>query len=237
MNRPAMRLLDLLYPNRCGCCRCRIAFDRLLCEDCENELRSMRADYSAWARRHIGTVFPWDGAAAGFMYQGAAKAGVLALKDGLRNFGDYAGRQLAGQIQEDRRFSGMTCVTWVPVTEQRRRIQGYAHAERIGKAAAKALGIPARGGLLTEHAGKLRQHQVSYAERAQYAARFRDTGRDLSGERILLCDDVLTSGSTLRQCTVLLKNCGAEKVFIAVAAVSMKHLQDSQQTAEQLDIQ
>ena len=230
MNRLAMRALGLLYPNRCGCCQDRIASDRLLCDACAAELQRLRADYGAWVRQNRGAVYPWDGAAAAFLFQGAAKAGVLSLKDGLRNFGDFAGEQLAAQIREHPLFSGITVVTWVPVTRRRRRAQGYAHAERIGKAAARALGLPARGDLLTEHAGKLRQHQVSRAERTQYAERFRDTGQNLSGQCILLCDDVLTSGSTLRQCTLLLKKCGAARVMIAAATLALRTPDDTEPT-------
>ena len=222
MNRLKLRLLGLLYPNRCGCCLCRIPFDAAVCPTCADALRHLRTDYAAWEQQNCGTVYPWDGAAAAFLYQGAAKEGVLSLKDGLRNFGDFAGEQLAEIIRSDPQFSGITCVTWVPVTAQRRRAQGYAHAEIIGKAAAKTLGLPARGALLTEHAGKLRQHQVSGAERAQYAERFRHTAKNLNGQSILLIDDVLTSGSTLRQCTVLLKKCGAERVLIAAATLRLR---------------
>ncbi len=218
MSRAGLRLLDCFYPNRCGCCQCRIAFDGLLCESCRSELGGLRGSYAEWENKTSDSVYPWDGAAAVFRYQGAAKAGVLALKDGLRNFGYYAGRELAACIRESGAAAEIDLVTWVPVTKHRRRSQGYAHAEIIGKAAAKALGIPASGGLLEEHAGKLRQHQLQAAERVQYAERFTHTGQNLSGKAILLCDDVLTTGSTLRRCTVLLKNCGAERVYIAAAA-------------------
>ncbi|MBR6107652.1 MAG: ComF family protein [Oscillospiraceae bacterium] len=220
MNRPSMFLLDLLWPNRCGCCGLRIAFDRLLCPDCAAALDAIPADYDAWAAQCTGAV-PWDGAAAAFRYDGAAKAGVLAMKDGGRNFGYYAAKRLAECVKCCMMPELPDLVTWVPITKKRRRMQGYCHAELLGKAVASELNCPARGDLLSEQAGSVRQHQISGKERAEYAGRFHSTGRRLNGMTVLLCDDVLTSGSTMRQCTALLRNAGAARVFIAAATLRM----------------
>lgn len=222
MNRWKLRALDCLYPNRCDCCGTRIAFDRLICAECEAELQTIPAEYAHWAEENRGTEIPWDAAVSAFMYTGAAKAGVLAMKDGARGFAQYAANRLAERLRVVLGDVVPDCVTWVPVTKKRRRLQGYAHAETLGKMTAEALHLPVRGGLLTEHAGALRQHQVSGAERAQYAARFFHTGQDLRGQCILLTDDVLTTGSTLRRCTGLLKECGAERVIIATATMVRK---------------
>ena len=222
MTRFSMRLLDLFYPNRCGCCGQRTAFDRLLCPGCQAALEALSADYSAWALQNAGEGIPWDGAAAAYRYEGAAKAGVLAMKQGSRNFAYYAAKRLAERVRAAAGPGMPELVTWVPVTKSRRRRQGYSHAELLGKAVAAELGLPVRGDLLTERAGQVRQHQVGGAERAEYAKRFHSTGKRLSGQTVLLCDDVLTTGSTLRQCTELLKESGAARVMIAAATVRLR---------------
>ena len=69
----------------------------------------------------------------------------------------------------------------------------------------------------TERQSALRQHELPAEARSVYAQRFQYVGGSLDGKRILLVDDVLTTGSTLRRCTDLLLDAGAESVCIAAA--------------------
>ena len=213
MNRAAAWLLDLLYPNRCDCCGEPITYDRDICAACAEALEALRCPYEKWAENQ--TKLLWDGGMTVYAYSGAAKEGVLALKDGYRGFCRYAARALADEV----RRAGVQpdCVTWVPMAKRRKRQQGYAHAELLGREIARNLGIPARGDLLTEPDGRIRQHELPAAERKKYAKRFERTAQQLHGETVLLADDILTTGSTLRACTALLRESGAERVYIAAA--------------------
>lgn len=225
-----LMLLDLLYPNRCDCCGARIRYDALLCDACIAALETLRVSNDAWSKTHRGAEITWDGSAAAYAYTGIARRGILALKDGYRGFVQYAAKELADAVRETVNPAEIGCVTWVPVTKQRRRTQGYAHAELLGKALAASLGCKARGDLLTEHGGALRQHQLPAADRAVYAKlRFQHTDADLSGQTVLLADDILTTGSTVRTCTALLREMGAARVYIAAAAY---RLQEKKESAE-----
>ncbi len=218
-NIPAL-LLHLLYPSRCGCCGARISHDALLCTDCIAELRTLRTDNAAWMRQHAANAdVLWDGCAGAFAYAGAARRGILALKDGKRGFHRYAAGVLADAVREIVDPADIGCVTWVPVTKQRRRIQGYAHTELLGKALAAELHCKTRSDLLCEFGETLRQHQLPAKVREIYASlRFQHTDADLHGQTVLLVDDVLTTGSTMRTCTALLREIGAGKVYVAAAA-------------------
>lgn len=222
VNKLPLLLLDLLYPNRCDCCGARIPYDAAVCGECKAALGALRVTNDAWSRQH-SEAQPWDGCAGAFRYEGAAKRGVLAMKDGYRGFCRYAARVLADAVREMLDPAELDCVTWVPVTKQRRRIQGYAHAELLGRALAAELNVKPRGDLLIEHGGTLRQHDLPAEDRKRYAKlRFQHTGADLTGQTILLIDDILTTGSTMRTCTLLLKDMGAEKVYAAAAAYRLR---------------
>lgn len=219
---PGALLLHLLYPNRCDCCLRPIPYRALICTDCAAEIDSCRVTNDAWIKAAPGRTAPWAGSAAVCTYAGAAKAGILAMKDGGVNFVRYIAPELAGQVRLLCGEQLPDLVTWVPVTKRRRREQGYAHSERLAKYTAAALGLPVCGKLLTEEAGSLRQHSLPKHLREQYADRFRHTDVRLDGKTVLLCDDVLTTGSTLMRCTQQLCEAGAEKVYAAVIAYRIK---------------
>lgn len=214
-------LLDLFFPNCCGCCEARILPEELLCPECTKKLTAQRTDYAAW-KAIMPEPVPWAGGAAVYPYADTAKAGVLGLKDGTRNFGLHCAALLAGEIHDTLPGVPFDAVAWVPVGARRRRRQGYAHAEFLGRNLARELGLPARDGLLQEHDDGIRQHTLAAAERKQHALRFTHTGQDLTGKTLLLCDDILTTGSTLRRCTEQLLECGAAAVYIAVIAVRLR---------------
>jgi len=222
MMKLRLLILDCLYPNRCGCCKQRIAYDRTVCSSCSAELEQLSAGYARWAESKTEKDISWDDGVSAFLYSGAARKGVLSMKEGDRNFAEFSAEKLAETLRLLPEASELSFVTWVPITKKRRRMQGFCHAELLAEAVAEKLHLPARGDLLTEDAGRIRQHQMGGIDRTRYAERFQCGASDLSDQTILLCDDVLTTGSTLRHCTCLLKERGAKRVIIAAAAVRIR---------------
>lgn len=223
MNRAGMLLLDIFFPNRCDCCGERIPFDLLICEDCIAALSAQRVQYREWAAGQ--TDLPWENGAVLFRYDGIARTGVLGMKDGRRGFSAFAAKLLAEELADLLPDKGSTVVTWVPIARSRRRIQGYAHAEMLARSAAKEMRLPVRDGLILEQSSVTRQHDLPAAERAKYAERFSAGKKRLSGETVLLFDDILTTGATLRRCAKLLRSSGAGSVIIAAVCCSMHSVQ------------
>ncbi len=220
MKRLTMWLLDLLYPNLCDCCGKRIAYHEAICADCRAALQTLTVSEDIQRENAA-----WDGVTAAYYYRNQAKNGVLSLKDGARGFLTEAAEVLAAQIKAQ--FPHIDCITFVPITKRRRAMQGYGHTELLAKALGKQLHLPVRSDLLYEdNRSKLRQHMLSPADRKSYAKRFKSNPVDLTGKTILLCDDVLTTGSTLNVCISALRECGAVSVFAAVLTVRGHELQD-----------
>lgn len=210
--------LDLLYPNRCDCCGRFIRYDAALCTRCIAELDALRVSAADWDCPAAETPL-FDGLVTLFSYESTAKNGVLALKNGHRGFCRYVAPLLADAVRDIIDPAEIACITWVPTARTRRRTQGYAHAELLGKAVAAELHCKTRGDLLVEFPTKIRQHQLSAKDRAVFAdLRLGHTGADICGQTVLIIDDILTTGSTLRRCTALLREMGAARVIAAAAA-------------------
>lgn len=227
---------QLLYPRRCPFC------DRVLgsvaeCPDCvpeREELRrkpGIRLDAS---QHYLGDLI---GAAAPFRYEGCVRRGILRAKyQGARWTAVELGVVLAKQAfgseirmhgaeptpqRVDGAALGYDCIVPVPASGKAR---GYNVPELIALPLAKALEIPLETGILCRARAKKRQAGLPFEERlANVAGAFRVAEPSLvEGKRILLVDDVITTGATVSACTHALMHAGAESVFaVAVATVEM----------------
>jgi competence protein ComFC len=107
-------------------------------------------------------------------------------------------------------------VTAVPPAPARYRERGFNHAELIARRVATDLGLPYRP--LIARISNERQLGHSRRERLEQAKHSFLAWQSLNYERILIIDDVLTTGATLSACASALKQAGAKRVWGAVAA-------------------
>ncbi|MDD5946969.1 MAG: phosphoribosyltransferase family protein [Oscillospiraceae bacterium] len=210
-------VLDACFPNICDCCGNFMAANAYVCPECEAKLRTLRTDYQLWLANYNGAKpLPWQHLITVYAYEDAAKAGVLRLKQGSRNFGAHLAEKLAVLAREQLPVHAIDFVTWVPLSAVRRRECYYGHSEYLARRLAKQLDLPVKGGFLTEEHTEQRQHQQTAEQRAMFVERFHATKKRCEGQTILLCDDILTTGSTLKRCTELLLQSGAKTVYAAV---------------------
>ena len=161
-----------------------------------------------------------DGVVAALPYVGRVREVMLGLKYRNRRpvarhlGGLLVNRLVAAGLQND-----IDVVTWAPTTGRHRRERGFDQAEVIARTAARQLHVPCRR-LLGRRGGGTSQTGRSRAER-MHAPEF--VGRpDLDGLRVLVVDDVVTTGSTLRAARAALEARGAE-VLPAAVAVTPEH--------------
>jgi ComF family protein len=121
-----------------------------------------------------------------------------------------------------------TWVTSVPMPWRRRWWRGYNQAERIGRALATRRGIR-YADLLYRTRCPAPQTQVAASYRAaNVSASFVAEHVDLTGIHIVLVDDVLTSGSTMRGCVRVLRERGVAEITVAVVAVADPKMRDAE---------
>ncbi|MDP9226019.1 MAG: ComF family protein [Actinomycetota bacterium] len=151
--------------------------------------------------------------AAAWAYEGAARALILALK--VRGLRSAAQPLVAGMIGASRR-GGLRgrVLTWVPGRSGDITARGFDHAEVLARGMARGLGLPVHG-LLTRRAAARDQTLLSAGDRAAnvrgafWAAR--------SPSRVVLVDDLITTGATAGSCAGALRAAGADGVELVVA--------------------
>lgn len=150
-------------------------------------------------------------------YEGPSRAVVRALKyRGQRVQAGWLGTSLAELLRgpADAGPPPLDVVAWAPTTAARRRRRGFDQAELLARITADGLGVPCRS-LLARHPGPA-QTGRSLAERAVGPAF--EVRRPVAGLRVLLVDDVVTTGATLSAAGRALVAAGALEVHGAAAA-------------------
>lgn len=201
-------LIDLLFPSTC--CSCSSPCDKALCDSCLNK---------------IGFLEPtgdmkWGRPVALAEYNGVVKEAVHAFK--YKN-GRRLANQFAGLLME--RFDAIVdeadLITFVPLRRAKERQRGYNQAELLAKALARRTGKNALNTLkavrFVKDQSKLTAGDRKTNVRGAYGTR-KGIERQLRGRRILLVDDVFTTGTTVSECSSRLKEAGAKEVQVMTLA-------------------
>ena len=164
----------------------------------------------------------YDHAIAAALYQEPARSGILSLKRAeSKNFAYACGEVLGRMVIADPELLAYDLIVPVPMAKRKKKKRFFNPAEEIAREMSSATGIPLRADLLEDTGTGAAQHTLSAKERAANTGHFQiPQTADLTGYRILLCDDVLTTGSTMNRCAELLKSRGAAVVTAAAATTT-----------------
>lgn len=228
---------DLIFPNRCPFCDCIIPWDRLCCNECAVNIE--RAEFCQKCGQNICECadggFNYDGCVTVIPYVGIGREGILAFKyhNGF-NAAKLLANEIVKKLSENGYLKEANVITAVPMTRSRRSETGYNQAEYIAKLLGKSTGLPCDFKLIDKRRAAPLQHELSRDERGLEALKTyfpRKRHRDVSGKTVILCDDIITTGSTLSACAAVLKKMGAKAVYCAVLAGS--YAKKSQDIKEQ----
>jgi predicted amidophosphoribosyltransferase len=151
----------------------------------------------------------------------SARALVLALKRrGATALAPLIGAQMAAGIERISQLGKVSGVTWAPTSAQRARARGFDQSEVIAAAVAEGLGVPAFATL--ERVTVTAQHGLTRTDRLvgpRFEA-FVETARLAGQGRVLLIDDVATTGATLEAAGATLARLGISPVAGVVVAVA-----------------
>lgn len=209
-------ILNLLFPPKCPFCR-KVQDAAGICAACEKTLPRTGEKSLLEEKKSTRCCAP-------LWYEDTVRETLLRLKfGGASALAEPLGEEIARCAAEH--FGGeFDIVTWVPVSRKRLRKRGYDQARLLAEAACrcwetkpeqllkKTVDNPAQSGI-----------RDMAARRANVLGVYETVNRDLfAGKRVLLVDDIRTTGATLEECVRVLRDAGAEAVVCTAAAFSRR---------------
>jgi ComF family protein len=222
--------LDVLFPRVCLVCGRLLSVEGLsLCAMCRGGLTRVAPHDELYretrAKLQAGGIIEDLFVPFYFEKEGPLQALVHELKyNGMRKIGVELGREIGQCLQAGGVHRGIDVVMPVPLHRARLRERGYNQSDCLCRGISEVTGIRPLRRVLTRRRNTASQTALSEVERVSnvadaFAVRA-GTGLRIRGSRILLVDDVITTGATVRACASVLRSLGARSVRAASAALA-----------------
>jgi len=221
--------LAVLFPPRCLLCGAPPSRLNILCGDCMADLphlagprctkcQELVANPSLDLCRACGTRERWfDRALSLGPYEGAWGRLVRSLKfDREPAVARFLSARMADLLQAEDPFGNIDIITYVPMTRHAMRARGFNQAKLLAQGLAKRIHRPMARLLAKESETQPQARLSARARRENLRGAFRLI-RSVSG-KVLLVDDIFTTGSTVEECAHTLKSGGCEEVFVLTVA-------------------
>lgn len=208
--------LSFIYPNKCVFCEEVIAKHDLICDCCFETIKvdvSLRPLLEFKNGKIIYCVSP-------FKYASKVREAVCRFKFyGYRNYAEFFSNVIEKEINKNILNIKFDFVSAVPLSSKRQSKRGYNQAEWLAKALSKKLNIPYKETLI-KIKDNFPQHELPLNQRMQnIKGVYKPKDKEIiKGKNILLCDDIITTGNTLKECVKILKCHGAKNVSCCTIA-------------------
>lgn len=229
MGKDMQSILNILFPSRCVGCDLSLENGEVVCRDCLASVAILETftcgrcgSRLPFAKKVCHRDVPYLLAAAGSYADPTLRALIHALKfDLLRGAAVPLGRLAAAHLRALPFDIGTFTMIPVPLGRARERERGFNQSLLIAEVIRGMLGIPLRPELLFRTRNTKPQSDLSHAadRRANVRGSFAAIPSPLlKGARVLLVDDVTTSGATLHEAARALKAAGVRRIISCVLA-------------------
>ena len=215
-------ILNLLYPNVCGFCN-KICFGSI-CKKCELKLKKHEIN------NDVGTglasaQYNFNNLISLFKYEGIIRKKIIEYK-----FGDkaYLYRTFAKIILKNEKVCGFLrnydIIIPVPLHKKKKHIRGYNQTELIAKELVKNIpNLKLETNILiktknTEVQSLLTKNQRQENIKGAFEVGAGNCACPIEGKRIILFDDIYTTGATANECSKVLKRAGAKEILVLTIA-------------------
>ena len=241
LNKTIETLLELVYPNQCIVCRQVIEFktNKWLCPSCMDKIQPI----SGKTCDICGVPIAVDGicsdcrdkklyfkkAYCAYEYKGGVREAIhnIKFRDHPQNIRYFADKVF--EYAKENGFEDADIVTFVPMYPKKERKRGFNQSAMLAKYLAKH-----KMGSYAQTLKKIKntpdQHNLLKEERLKnLKGSFAATDENaVKGKKILLADDIYTTGSTVNECAKVLMEAGAESVEVVCIAIVNKRNTESE---------
>lgn len=216
--RAGQALLDLIFPPRCpGCGR----LGELFCHACRAQVEPISGPVCPRCGRPTEqaepcascrpTASPLERIVSAVVFAGPMRAAIHELK---YNNGRALAAPLAVYLVEAWRRADLAadCIVPVPLHARRQAERGYNQAALLAHGLSRAVGVPLDERLVIRRKATQQQVWLNAAQRRENVRDAFACRGPANGRRIVLVDDVCTTGSTLEACAAALRAAGAGSV-------------------------
>ncbi len=224
-------LLQLLFPRRCPVCDdIVVPAGGKICPACLGKLKPVSAPWCMKCGKKLSKQGEYcsdcrrkghDFARGRGLYEyGSAAISIYRFKYGNRQeYGDFFGEQMAEYLGDFVRSIRPDALIPVPLHKKRLAARGYNQARLLAEAMGKRLGIPVRSDVLVRVKNTRPLKSENPEERQNNLKKAFNIGRnDVKLKRVVLVDDIYTTGSTVDEAARTLKAAGAEEVYFVALA-------------------
>lgn len=207
-------LVDLLFPPRCPFCRGGVEEDGTICPDCQRSLPWRGEDR---AHRHLELL---EDCVSALDYTGPVQGCVRRFKfSHKRGYAKPLGL-LTAQCAQDHFPMDFDLISWPSLSPKGLRRRGYDQARLLAQAVARSRGMEETALFVKKNATAQQSRlRDPAARRANVLGAYTLLDPALvRGKRVLLVDDVVTSGATLSECVRVLLTAGAAGVWAVTLA-------------------
>lgn len=226
LHRITNNILNVFYPRQCPVCH-EILKDqgRMICKRCENTLSPIREprcfkcgkpvgereEYCSDCRRmeHL-----YDQGRGIFIYDDRMRRSLTRFKYyGCREYGDFYARAMCIYAEKDIRRWKPDLIVPVPMHKRKLRMRGFNQSAYLAEKISSFTGIPVDMTLVTKpHSTRSQKKLTAYQRQMNLREAF-FVKRDIKGCRILVVDDVYTTGSTIDAMAHVLREKGARNIW------------------------
>lgn len=219
----------LLYPPRCPYCGIVLPMKESCCKECKKELCRIKPPLCKICGARVYDCiniknphnFNFERSISPFYYEKAARKGILRLKIAGKKSGSFElAREMAQAISHE--YSGIDFDFIIPVPMSKHEIKkrGFNQALLLASHLSKLLNVPLKENCLIKEKDTKQQHKLNFTQRAiNLKNAFKVINlEELKNSTILLCDDIMTSGSTLNECSLTLRKHGVRQVYCVTFA-------------------
>lgn len=223
MKRLFDALINFIFPTRCILCDELISPDLYFCKYCHGKIEFPVEKRCSGCGLDIKKcecnefIYHFDSVISPFYNKGYAKQGLYRFKfDKDLRAGEYYSSKMAALVKKTFDISDFDFITSVCPSD---KTDEFDHSGILAKKISDKLKIPYKVTLTPSSKKRVTQHKLGFSDRFENVhCAYKTLGR-YKNKRILLVDDIKTSGATIDECARQLKFSGAKKVHCVTALV------------------